>query len=147
MQSSDPLAFKRIECVCTNLRMASRVVGRAYDSALAPCGINSTQYAILANVERYQPISQMDLADHLNLERTSLYRAVAILEKTGLLSATRAAEDAVAKVLSLTRAGEKLLAEARTAWEKLHGEFLESFGRERWEEMLGALGEIREHFV
>lgn len=80
-KTETPPEFARIQCACTNLKMASRVVGRAYDAFLAPFDLNVTQYAILVNVSRYQPVSQMKLAAHLNLERTTLYREVAPLAK------------------------------------------------------------------
>jgi hypothetical protein len=59
--------FKKIHGACTNLKMASRVVGRAYDSALASSDLTSTQYAILITIFRYQPVSQMSLTDHLDM--------------------------------------------------------------------------------
>jgi len=57
--------FKKIQCACPNLKMASWVVGRAYDSALASSDLNSTQYSILINIFRCEPVSQMSLADLL----------------------------------------------------------------------------------
>jgi DNA-binding MarR family transcriptional regulator len=136
----------RILCACTNLKMTARVVGRAYDDALAPAGLNVTQYAILVNVGRHQPISLMKLADLLGLERTSLYRAVALLESNGWLRATDLGEG-VTRVVALTDAGEKVLAEARPLWDKTQSAFVRRFGRERWDDMLAALAEIREHFA
>jgi DNA-binding MarR family transcriptional regulator len=136
----------RILCACTNLKMTARVVGRAYDDALAGAGLNVTQYAILVNVGRHQPISLMKLADLLGLERTSLYRAVALMEKNGWLRATDLGEG-VTRVVALTDAGDALLDEARPLWEKTQTAFVRRFGRERWDELLGTLAEIREHFT
>jgi DNA-binding MarR family transcriptional regulator len=136
----------RILCACTNLKMTARVVGRAYDDALAAAGLNVTQYAILVNVDRHQPISLMKLADLLGLERTSLYRAVALLEKNGWLRATDLGEG-VTRVVALTDAGDKLLEKARPLWEKTQNAFVRQFGRERWDEFLGTLAEIRGHFA
>src|SRR5438093_13256284 len=105
----------RIQCACTNMKMAARVVGRAYDQALAPSGLNATQYAILVNVDRYQPISQMGLADHLGLERTSLYRAADLMEENGWLR-SRALGEGTTRVLELTAAGRERLEAARPCW-------------------------------
>ena len=59
----------RILCACTNLKMTARVVGRAYDDALAAAGLNVTQYAILVNVDRHQPISIMKLGKHVYCQK------------------------------------------------------------------------------
>jgi hypothetical protein len=39
-------------CTCGSLRKASRRISQFYDAALAPVGIKSTQFSILAEVER-----------------------------------------------------------------------------------------------
>jgi DNA-binding MarR family transcriptional regulator len=134
-----------IQCACTSLKMTARVIGRAYDDALAGAGLNSTQYAILVNVGRYQPIAQVSLADHLGLERTSLYRAVALLEGQGLLAAS-SRDGGLTKVLELTGAGKDAVSRARPRWEKVQSSFVDSFGKRRWQDLLAALGEIRAHF-
>jgi DNA-binding MarR family transcriptional regulator len=136
---------ERIRCACTNLKMTARIVGRAYDDSLAPAGINATQYAILVNVGRHQPISQMGLADHLGLERTSLYRAVELMEKNGWL-ATSALGEGTTRMVELTPEGAKKLEQSKPLWEKAQAPFVRKFGKARWEEFIGTLEEIRAHF-
>ncbi len=121
--------------------MSARRAGRVYDDALASTKLNVTQYAILVNVERYQPISQMDLADHLRLERTTLYRAVALMKRQGWLNLAPVGEG-VAVELSLTPKGARILGPARDIWSRLHASFLEAFGERRWESFLEQLDEI-----
>lgn len=135
----------RIACACTNLKKAARVVGRAYDNALAPAGVNATQYAILVNIHRYEPIEQARLAEHLSLERTTLYRAIALMQKKGWLMAFGTGSG-VALELNLTARGEKVLAKAKAQWERIHARFLEQFGRARWDAFIDTLDEIQEHF-
>jgi DNA-binding MarR family transcriptional regulator len=137
--------FKKIHCACTNLKMASRVVGRAYDSALASSDLTSTQYAILITIFRYQPVSQMSLADHLDMERTTLYRAVYILEKGGWVKSNYSGEG-ITKILELTGSGEKITTQAHKKWEALQNAFENSFGTKKWQEFIEMLEEIREHF-
>jgi DNA-binding MarR family transcriptional regulator len=144
--SKSPPDTHQIVCACTNLKMTARVVGRVYDEALADAGLNVTQYAILVNVGRHQPISLMRLADLLGLERTSLYRAVALMEDNGWLHA-EALGEGVTRVVALTTAGEAILDRAKPLWEKTQAAFLRRFGRERWGEFLTTLAEIREHFA
>lgn len=137
--------FAPSACVCNNLKAAARASGRAYDAALAPHGINVTQYAILSNVDRYGPVPQMRLAEHLEMERTTLYRALAILEKRGLLSLT-ATPPGPAKSVSLTPAGKALLEAARGDWEPLQERFEETFGAEGLQQLGELMARIRRHF-
>ncbi len=142
---ADTRQLQPIRCACTALRMAARIVSRAYDAGLAAAGMNATQYAILVNVNRYEPISQVRLAAHLGLERTTLYRAVEILEGRGWLTATPAGEG-VMKLLALTPAGGRIVVRARLEWEQVQHAFQGAFGTNRWGEFLTMLDEIREHF-
>lgn len=134
-----------IQCACTALKRAARIVGRAYDAGLAPAGVTVTQYAILANVQRYAPIAQMRLAAHLGLERTTLYRTVESLERQGWLAATATGEG-VTKVLALTAAGTQVLARARRAWAQVQQDFEHAFGTTRWGKFLTTLAEIQAYF-
>ena len=142
---ADAVPLKPIQCACTALKRAARIVGRAYDAGLAPAGVSVTQYAILANVQRYAPISQMRLATHLGVERTTLYRTVESLEDRGWLTATPTGEG-VTKVLILTPAGTQVLARARRAWAQVQQGFEHTFGPTRWGAFLTTLAEIQAYF-
>ncbi len=142
---AEPLPLQPIQCVCTALKRTARIVGRAYDAGLATAGVSVTQYAILANVQRYAPISQMRLATHLGLERTTLYRTVESLEDRGWLTATPTGEG-VTKVLALTPAGSQVLTRARRAWTEVQQGFEHTFGPSRWAAFLATLAEIQRYF-
>lgn len=55
------------------------------------------------------------LADGLGLERTTLTRGVALLERNGWVEAKRS-DDGRERVLQLTRAGRRKLESAYSAW-------------------------------
>ena len=61
-------------CLCHNVRMASRVVSRTYDEALRSTGLRATQIAVLAAVGARGALSIKSLADSLEMERTTLTR-------------------------------------------------------------------------
>jgi DNA-binding MarR family transcriptional regulator len=143
---AETLSLQPIQCACTALKRAARIVGRAYDAGLASAGVSVTQYAILANVQRYAPISQMRLATHLGLERTTLYRTVESLKDRGWLTATPTGEG-VTKVLALTPAGSQVLTRARRAWAEVQQGFEHTFGAPRWAAFLTTLSEIQGYFA
>jgi DNA-binding MarR family transcriptional regulator len=130
----------RILCACTNLKIAARATGRLYDRALAPFDINTMQYAILANVARAGSMPTMALAAKLSIERTALYRALAVLEKRGLIRTEpgRGREH----ILSLTEDGMAVRLRAKDAWAITQDAFVEAFG-EDWPAFLGMLDRVR----
>ena len=70
-------------CACTTVKKLSRVLGRVYDSALAPSGINVTQFAVMRGIARHDGEPLVRVAEKLQMDRTSLYRAIAPLERDG----------------------------------------------------------------
>lgn len=130
----------RISCACTNLKIAARATGRLYDRALAPFDLNTMQYAILANIARAGSIPTMALSDKLSIERTALYRALAVLDRRDLIrtEAGRGRE----QILSLTDAGDALRLRSRAAWAVTQDAFVAAFG-EDWPAFLGMLDRAR----
>ena len=108
-------------CVCVNLRRAARAVSQLYDAALAPSGIKITQFSLLRAVERGEPVAITDLADEMALDRTTLARNLAPLERDGLVALKAGADRRVTEV-RLTASGRKAIARALPLWEKAQGE-------------------------
>lgn len=131
---------QRILCAGTNLKIAARATGRLYDRALAPFDLNTMQYAILANIARAGSIPTMALSDKLSIERTALYRALAVLERRDLIrtEAGRGRE----QILSLTDTGDALRLRAKDAWAVTQDAFMEAFG-EDWATFLRMLDRAR----
>lgn len=137
--------FRPIKCICTNLKMASRLVTRVYDSALESLGINVIQYSILINIYRYQPLALSVLAQRLEMDRTTLYRALDILEKYGHIKTT-ASDEGVSKFVQLTPQGKTLTLKAEGIWKKLHQEFIDTFGENKLQQFNKNLESIRKHY-
>src|ERR1700712_5708219 len=74
-----------VTCLCSNLRMATRAITRRYDRALAPWGIRTTQYAVLARLVLDGTDTVSHLAARLVLDRTSLGRELQTLARHGLI--------------------------------------------------------------
>jgi DNA-binding MarR family transcriptional regulator len=105
-----------VGCLAGHLRAAARVVTREYDAALRPHGVRITQVAILAQLERLQPVTVTALAEALASDRSAVSRDVAILERVGLVASAVKADDQRARQLSLTPAGRRKLEECAPAW-------------------------------
>jgi len=90
---------------------ASRLLTRAYDSALQGVGLNVTQLATLRSIERIsgKPLSQV--ADALSLDRTSVYRSVSTMERQDWVS-VHDGPDGRSRSVTVEEPGRELLERA-----------------------------------
>ena len=124
-------APKPEECNCFVVRSAARQVTQLYDQFLAPVGLHVTQFSILAKLKRLGPMTINALAKDMVMDRTTLGRNVLPLERDGLIKIEASTTDGRAKVLHLTKTGEKRLEAGREAWEQAQGRFEARFGAKR----------------
>ncbi len=103
------------ECVCVTLRRAARAFSQLYDDALAPSGLRITQFSLLRAVARLEPASISDLAVAQALDRTTLSRNLAPLERDGFLEQAPGADRRVSEI-RLTAAGHAAIARALPLW-------------------------------
>lgn len=103
---------------------------RLYDDALASAGMTVQQFAILRNIDRAGTIPLSRLADALVMDRTSLYRALAPLERSGWVE--RGQAGARVRTAKLTPAGLDAIAQATPGWEAAQARVLDEFGRDNW---------------
>src|SRR5207253_1239800 len=72
-------------CNCLALRQAARHVTQFYDQCLAPTGLRTTQFSILAKLKRLGPMTINALARELVMDRTTLGRTMLPLQRDGLI--------------------------------------------------------------
>ena len=119
-------------CTCGSLRKASRRVSQFYDTALAPLGIKSTQFSILAEVERGSAlgsISMCKLAAAMVMDRSTLGHNLRPLQRDALLILRTSSEDRRKRYVELTLEGRTLLRQARRHWRRAEKRFEKIFGR------------------
>jgi DNA-binding MarR family transcriptional regulator len=137
--SSEP-EFAAQDCNCLALRQAARHVTQFYDQCLAPTGLRTTQFSILAKLKRLGPMTINALARELVMDRTTLGRTMLPLERDGLISVETASSDRRSKELHLTKAGAARLRAAGKLWSEAQTRFGAAFGEER---ALTLRGELR----
>ena len=125
-------------CVCTSVRKAARVLARTFDSGLADSGLNITQLAVLRAVLRHphEPLSRV--AEDLAMDRTSLYRALAAMEKQHWVT-MRDGPDGRTRTAALTRTGEAVLGRADPGWASTQRDLIERFGAAQWHSLVAEL--------
>src|SRR5215471_7903786 len=121
------------ECLATRVRQVARLLSRIHDEAMAPTGLEGTQFSVLIGVARFgeagAPIGK--LAEKLYLDRTTLTRNIGPLEKGGFVRVARSPTDARVKVVLLTRKGERAIADGMPLWEAAQETVKERLGQAR----------------
>ena len=129
-------------CNCLALRQAARHVSQFYDQILAPSGLRTTQYSILARLQRKGAMTINALAADLVTDRTTLGRNLLPLEREGLIAIQPGQADRRSKEVHLTRAGTARVRSARKSWEEAQAQFEEAFGVKRAKDLRTLLHEI-----
>jgi DNA-binding MarR family transcriptional regulator len=127
---------RQTECICVNLRCAARAVTAMYDEALAASGIKITQFSLLRAVERNEPVAISALSEDLDLDRTTLARNLAPLQRDGLIELAAGSDRRVTEVW-LTKKGRAAIAKALPLWRRIQQEVDRRFAS-------GRLAQLRE---
>ena len=92
--------------------------------ALAPFGIDGRELAVLVVLAAQNPLSQLEAAGRLGVDRTTMVALVDTLERKGLVERRRSPEDRRRNTVQLTPAGQDCLREAEHAREEMERQFL-----------------------
>ncbi|WP_308720805.1 MarR family winged helix-turn-helix transcriptional regulator [Komagataeibacter xylinus] len=132
-QPSSQTSYAVSRCNCTALRKASRRLSLMYDATLAPCGLKSTQFSILSEIERRhdKPPTMSELADAMVMDRSTLGHNLRPLERDGLIALKAADADRRWKHVHLTKKGLEKYSHAHSLWREAQHHFEGSFGRDK----------------
>ncbi|MEU4196001.1 MarR family winged helix-turn-helix transcriptional regulator [Kribbella sp. NPDC026611] len=96
----------------------------AQASALAPHGLNGRDLAVLSAVASGEPVSQLEVAGRLRVDRTSIGDLLDGLEERGLVERRRSPEDRRRNVVVLTARGESIFTAAERVRLEVERDFL-----------------------
>ncbi len=130
-----------IACIGAALRRTANLVTRVYNAHLAPAGLEVTQYSILRKIQAGRAGSASELAEIVGVERSTLVRNLARLEKLGLIEVRTGAGRR--QVHALTEAGEARLAAAAPLWHEAQTALVERMSMARTTAMLEELTALR----
>jgi DNA-binding MarR family transcriptional regulator len=119
------------ECACFDLRKATRVVSRMYDDFLRDTGLNITQFSLLRLIQAEKELSISTLGRYMVMDRTSITRALAPLERDGLIH-SRPGTDRRIRIASITSRGRRLVEAAEPKWCEAQQALIETIGEDHW---------------
>lgn len=100
------------QCLVMRVRRLARGLTRIYDEELRPFGIGAAQINLLITLGALGPLRASEIGARLDIEKSTLSRTLARLDEQGLLQSD---DD---QRLSLTPAGERVLRDSRSAWQR-----------------------------
>ncbi len=135
---------ERNRCNCSSLRKASRRLSQFYDVCLAPCGLKSTQFAILSEINRREEEAPTigEMAGALAMDASTVGQNLRPLERDGLISIDRAQDDRRRRNVRLTPQGEAVYAAARPLWSEAQARFEHQFGAQQAADLRALLAKV-----
>ena len=104
------------------MRRLTRRVTEVYDRTLSAAGIRVTQYSLLTHLRGLRGAPMTQLAEKLDMDRTTLTRNLKPLLAAGWVGVQPSAEDARIRLVYITPAGEAQWQTARTYWRRAQDE-------------------------
>lgn len=129
---------KGSECTGFNLKRATRAVQSLFDEAFKSVGLEGTQYTVLSHIYVSEPISLTKLADLMGVDRTTLARNLAPLEKKGFVE-IKTGSDKRARLINTTDLGKEVLSKALPIWNETQERIKTTLGVENWTLMISNL--------
>ena len=121
--------------------MAARAVTRLYDDTLRSVGLRATQLAVLAAVGGDEVVSIAGLAKFMGMDRSTLTRNLAPLEREGLI---RVGVEGWrrSRTVEITKKGRSRLREALPLWETAQETLQRRLGIGRWADIRADLDDL-----
>lgn len=128
-------------CLADKIRLVGRVVTKIYDDALRPLGMTISQLNILVLTARFQPATPAQVANWLELEKSTLSRNVHLLREQHWLE-TVPGRGRMHR-LRLTAQGYAVLKRALPMWKQAQREARSLLGNRGVRDVLRVAQEIR----
>ena len=125
----------------------SRLRRSVVDRALKPLGVTRSQWWVLAFLSRADGMSQVALAEELDLGKVALGGLIARLEKTGLVVRRPDKEDRRVKRVFLTKRSQSLVEAIRVSVSATEKEILERLDEDDLRATVRALRGMKENLL
>ena len=129
-------------CTCGELRKAARAITLLYDNAFKSSGLLSTQLGVLDAICNSDSIKISDLAQKQGMDRTTLTRNLAVLERQGFIKIS-SGKDQRTRIVTTTQKGRNAVANAIPLWNDVQRTVKQQMGENSWRELMQNLS----HFV
>lgn len=102
--------------VLMGVRLLSRVATEICNGKLRPYGVSAVQYSLLEVIDRTEPTTRAALARVEQLDKSTLTRDLKSILIEGWVHEVREGANGRSRPLALTKSGEQVLHDAKSAW-------------------------------
>jgi DNA-binding MarR family transcriptional regulator len=129
-QQADRLAAEMgAQCVGVRVSRLHRMIARRFEQALRPVGLTLPQLEILAHLTAIgSAVTPRVLADWLGVERSTMSRNLATLERDGLVRTIERSPTGRSMRVAITEQGRRMLGTAERSWRQVHDELRATLG-------------------
>lgn len=110
------------------LKHATMVLSERTDAALGPLSIDGKEFGALRVLARREPMSQLQVAQTLGIDRTTMVALLDTLERKGIVARHPDPADRRRNVVELTEQGEQVVDAAEALRLQVEEEFLAPVG-------------------
>jgi MarR family transcriptional regulator, transcriptional regulator for hemolysin len=110
-------------------------------AALEPLGVTNRGYHVLATA-RTGEYTQKELAEQIGLDKTTMVVTLDELEQKGLAERRPSSTDRRARVISVTKAGDRTVAQGQKIIDRIQNDVLESLPAKQRKVFLESLGSL-----
>ncbi len=119
----------KTRCYCITLCRAANAVMDYYDNAFAKNNITTKQFSLLINLSRMEEANVVELAEYVNLERSTVTRNLKILISKGWVC-DLAKENSRSHRYTVTEEGHKQIENSLPIWNKCQSDIENFIGKE-----------------
>jgi MarR family transcriptional regulator for hemolysin len=145
---SPEAAVESSNCFADNLgwllSQASFALASEIGAAFAPLGVSSRGFHVLA-AALTEDHTQRELTEIVGLDKTTMVVTVDELEEAGLAERRPSETDRRARVIAVTKAGERKVAECRKVVEQIQADVLDSLPADQRQGLLEGLATLVKH--
>jgi MarR family transcriptional regulator, lower aerobic nicotinate degradation pathway regulator len=128
------------------LFVAAQAAAELADERLEPLDLSPRAWGVLSTLAEAGPLSQIELARTLSIDRTAMVYLLDELEERGLVERIRNPDDRRSFLIHLTPAGEKLQRRAARALAGQAERLLEPLSAAEREQLVALLTEVVAHW-
>jgi DNA-binding MarR family transcriptional regulator len=136
------MVFQLAEDLGFLMARTHRAMRRALMARLEPAGITYPQFQVLNALCEEENVSQIALADRVNVDKTSLARMLDRMEAAGLISRGEDPEDSRVKRITLTGKGRRLQDRVTPLRDRVLGQVLKGLSEEEVRELKRLLNRV-----
>ena len=130
-------------CYCARLRRSVNLMTKYYNQKMCSSGLSLKQYFLLVNLLSIGPCNITELAEYIELDRSTVVRNLKPLFGKGFIE-DLSSPNSRDKAISVTQAGKETLKIANPLWLSAQTAIAESIGENEIEQALKVLENIEE---